>query len=88
MNPIGIAKTVAGVASSVGVGAIVKNAINMSTPDNITKLQKVSIVVGTFVLSGMIGEMATKYVNTQIDNTVEQFQQAKEAIVQIQTPES
>jgi hypothetical protein len=87
MNPIGIAKTVAGIASSVGVGAIVKNAINMSTPENVTKLQKASIFVGGIVLSGMVGEMATKYVNTTIDNTVEQFKDAKEAIVKIQPAE-
>jgi hypothetical protein len=88
MNPIGIVKTVAGVASSVGVGAIVKNIIITTTPENVTKLQKASIFIGSVVLSGMIGDMATKYVNTTIDNTVEQFKTAQEAIVQIQTPES
>ncbi len=71
MNPLNLLKAAVEIVVSVGVGAVVGNAIKASTPDSVTTLQKVMIGVGGFVLSGMVGDMATKYTSETIDDTVE-----------------
>lgn len=52
---------------SAGVGAIVKNAIKATTPEDIKKLSKLSVWVGSAVVSSMVAEAATKYTKEKID---------------------
>jgi cell division protein FtsX len=91
--PLSIAKTAAGIVTSLGAGAVVSNAIKASIPANSKTIQKISIGIGGFVLSSMVSEMATKYVNENIDSAVKQFQTAKDNIIVVtptpsETPES
>lgn len=88
MNPIALARTAAGLVVSAGAGAIVSNAIKASTPANAKIIQKISIGIGGFVLSNMIGDMATKYANDNIDTAVNTFKQAKEAVINPPVEES
>lgn len=80
MNAIPIAKMAAEIVVSFGAGAVVSNAIKMSTPANARRFQKVAIGVGGFVLSGMVGDYAVKYATENIDNLVTQYQAAKQVI--------
>lgn len=69
MNPLSLVKTVVEITVSVGVGAVVGNAIKASTPAKTHVVKRVAIGVGAFVLSSMVGDMATKYATDTIDET-------------------
>jgi hypothetical protein len=69
MNPLSLIKTAVEITVSVGVGAVVGNAIKASTPANVLVVKRVAIGVGAFVLSSMVGDMATKYATDTIDDT-------------------
>lgn len=77
MNPMTIVKSVVDLAVSAGAGAVVGNAIKQSTPANAKLVQKISIGVGGFVLSGLVGAQASKYATEQIDTTIEQIKAVK-----------
>lgn len=77
MNPMTIVKGVVDLAVSAGAGAVVGNAIKMSTPADAKKIQKISIAVGGFVLSGLVGAQASKYATEQIDTTLAQIKEVK-----------
>ena len=70
MKKIEILKASVGIIVSVGVGAIVGNGIKSTTPDSVGTIKKVCIGIGAMVLSSMIGDQATKYTETKIDNAV------------------
>lgn len=76
MKKLDILKSATGLIVSAGAGAVVGNAIKASTPADIKTIQKVLVGVGGFVLSGMAGEMASKYVNATIDETAENLSDA------------
>jgi len=80
MNAIGILKTAAELVVSVGVGAVVGNAIKISTPVDAKILQKVSIGIGAFVLSNMVGDYAAKYTTKNIEDGIAEFKKAKDAV--------
>lgn len=65
-------KTGLSVVVSVGVGAIVNNAVKSTTPVTTKGLTKLCVVVGTFVLGSMFSEKATKYTDEKIDEAVNQ----------------
>lgn len=77
MDPINILKGVTTLVVSTGVGAIVKNAVKATTPEDIKKFSKISIVVGSAVVSSMVADNATNYVRDQIDKGVKTFKDAK-----------
>jgi hypothetical protein len=70
MNKIELAKTIGGIIVSVGVSAIVGNAIKITTPAGIGAIKGACMSVGAMVLSSMISEHATKYTETKIDEAV------------------
>jgi hypothetical protein len=80
MNAYPLIKLAADLLVSIGAGAVVSNAIKVSTPENAKAIQKIAIGVGGFVLSGMAGEMAVKYTDQNIDNAVDQFKAAKDKV--------
>lgn len=66
-----VIKTVAVVATSIGIATVVKNAIDATTPINITPIGKVVVWIGGFVLTGILGDMAGSYVSKTIDDVAE-----------------
>lgn len=86
INIGGIARLAAGSVVSTGVGALVGNAIRQSTPADTKKYRKIAIFVGGFVVSSMVAEAAVNYVNKNIDDGIQQFKDAKEAVVNIRVP--
>ena len=70
MKKITIAKTVVGLTTSVGVGAIIANIIKTTTPVPVGLIMKVCMFVGGTVLSGLVSDQATTYTDDKIDETV------------------
>lgn len=67
MNKIAIVKSVAGVITSLGAGAVVGNAIKATTPENLKTANAVLVGVGSFVIGGMVADAASNYVKKGID---------------------
>jgi len=72
MKKLELLKSAAGFVVSVGVGAIVGNAVQSTTPDTTGTFKKVCVCVGSFVLASMIKHEAVKYTENKIDDTVVQ----------------
>ena len=60
-------KLIGGAAVSTGVGAVTKNLIKMTTPNDISKLTKACITFGGIVVGGLAGKAASN----QLGNTVD-----------------
>ena len=73
MKKIDMIKKIGTLVVSVGVGAIVGNAIKATTPSSINTINRVCIGIGAFVLTGMVGGMAAKYTEEQINETVNEI---------------
>lgn len=71
MKKLDLLKAGAEIVVSIGVGAIVGNAVVFTTPLTTKTVQKICIKVGSIVLSGMIGDKAADYVGAKIDSGAE-----------------
>ena len=61
--------------TGIGVGLISDEALKKVTPKNLSKAKEVAIKVGGFVLSSMIIDKATDYVEEQFDDQVDKFKE-------------
>jgi prefoldin subunit 5 len=80
MNALSIFKTVAELAIATGVSSIVSNASKAAVPENARLIKKISIGIGTFVLSNMVADQAVKYTQDKIDKGLEEIEKTKAAI--------
>lgn len=80
MKKLELIKTGVGIIVSVGVGGIVSNAIKSTTPDTAGTIKKVCIGIGSFVISSMLTDEATKYTDKKIDETVNQIKETIESV--------
>lgn len=71
MKKLEAIKSVAALVVSIGVGAIVSNIVKGTTPSNAKTLLRVCVAIGSFVLTGLVSEAATKYTEKTIDETVD-----------------
>lgn len=60
-------------AVSLGVGAVVGNAVKHVTPDSLNIAQKVVMGVGSFVISSAVSDIACKYATDKFDDSVKTF---------------
>jgi len=67
MDKVEIAKTVSGLAISIGVESIISNAVKATTPEDTKTLNKVCTFVGVIVISGIVGKIAVEYAEDKID---------------------
>lgn len=70
MNKLEFVKAGAEIVVSIGVGAIVGNAVMLTTPPGTKAIMKLCIKAGKLALSGMASDKATDYVEEQIDGVV------------------
>lgn len=76
MNKIDMAKGAAKFVVSIGVGAIVTNAVAFTTPIVATGLlMKGAIGVGSLVLSSMLSDKASEYTDEKIDEIVDEVKE-------------
>ena len=66
---------------SIGVSAIINNAIKANTPSTVGILSKICIIVGGVFLSGAVCEKVVDYTEKTIDKTLEDV---KERVLLIQ----
>lgn len=71
MKKLELIKAGIGLVVSVGVGAIVGNVVKATTPADVKTLTKLCIAAGSLVLTGVAGDMASKYTEEQIDSVVD-----------------
>lgn len=80
MKKIELLKTGAEIVVSIGVGAIVGNAVIFTTPLKVKAVQKACISVGSFVVSSMVSDKASDYVKDKIEDIKEAFKGNKDEI--------
>jgi len=73
MNLVKNISTVVKFVASIGVGAVIKNAIEKSTPENTSTVNKLSVWVGTTVICGVVNDLAGKYVENEINGVLDMF---------------
>lgn len=71
MNKLDIFKGITEVAVSIGVGAIVGNAIKITTAPDTKNYKKVAIWFGGYVLSHMVSQVASNYAVNEIDKVAD-----------------
>lgn len=84
MKKLELLKAGAEIIVSVGVGAIVGNAVIFTTPLKTKAFQGLAIKAGSFVLSSMASDKATEYVGTKIDAAAD----AVKGFITIETPKN
>jgi len=75
-----LAKSAATLVASAGVGAIVTNAIKATTPDDLKIATKITVVVGTFVASRAVADVASNFCAKQIDQVTDGIKQIRTTI--------
>lgn len=71
----GITSFVAG----AGAGSIAGSAAKTFIPSDANIVKKVACVVGTFAISGIVSDAASKYTSNYIDDTAAQIHEVKKA---------
>lgn len=64
----------------IGSGAIVSNLVKHTTPVGTNPLMRVAVGIGTLVVSNMVGDAASKYVERTVEETVADIKEAAEDI--------
>lgn len=81
MDAIQTTKTITEFVGSIGVGAVVGNVIKSTTPANLKLVPKISVGVGAFVLTNVLGDLAAKALSNNIDEVVKGVRRLKETTV-------
>lgn len=77
MNKINMLKKSTGLVASIGVGAVVANAVKATSPTDPKIVPKILIGVGGYVLGCILSDKAAEYTDTQIDEVVDAVSKAK-----------
>lgn len=77
MNPQLINTLISAIVST-GAGAVVGNAVKLTTPVAVTPLNKALITVGSVTLSSLVGGQAAKHAVAQVNQTVNQLKALKD----------
>ena len=68
MNLFAIAKPVLSLATSMGVGTVVGNAVKATTPAALKTSQKVLVGIGGVAVSTIASHLAQSHIEQQVDN--------------------
>lgn len=86
MNKLDIFKSAVTFAASVGVGAVVTNAVKATTPADLKTLNRIAVVVGSTAVSYVASEGASKFFGNYVDELTEMIQNVKDGLNE--TPKS
>lgn len=75
-----LAKSAVTLVASVGVGAVVTNAIKATTPEDLKIASKIAVVLGTFVASRAVADSASTFCAKQIDQVASGIEQIKSVV--------
>lgn len=79
-NPQKVTKLVVTGVASWGAGVVVKNAITVTTPADLTTMKKVGVVVGGFAIAGIVGDAASKHTGDLVDSVFDAYEQIKKGV--------
>lgn len=63
-------KNAVSIVATAGVGTVVENIIKKTTPENVSRLNKVCIKIGSFVIGAMVSDQVEKYLDPKIDTVM------------------
>lgn len=75
-DKIAIARTITGLIAGRSVGNVVTKAVKHSVPTN-NNIEKIELVIGSAVLSGMVADKAITWTTTKFDETVESIRELR-----------
>ena len=61
-------KTIIGLTTSIGVGQVVQNIVEATTPNNLSKVKKITTIVGGMAVGAVLGNLASEYAEEQFDS--------------------
>ncbi len=61
-------KTIIGLTTSIGVGQVVQNIVEATTPDNLSKVKKITTIIGGMAVSAVLSNLASEYAEEQFDS--------------------
>lgn len=79
-------KSVVTLIASVGVGAVVTNAVKATTPPDLKVLNKLAVLVGTMAASHTVADAASSYFGNTIDEWAEAINKVKDELNSDQEP--
>lgn len=77
MNALPLVKFVAEGIASIGVGAVVNNAIKATTPEDLTRYQTYAVAVGSVVIGGIASKAASNYATETVNSVAGFFKKTK-----------
>lgn len=78
MTKLETVKTAAKLVVSIGVGAVVGNAVKATSPNDMKAITKLAVMLGGCVLGSMVSDKAADYTEEKIDETVETIKEGIE----------
>ncbi|MFA5657582.1 MAG: hypothetical protein WDA37_12640 [Dysgonamonadaceae bacterium] len=69
-----VVKMVGGLVISIGVGAVATNLIRATTPEDVKKVTKICIGVGSFFVAGMTASAASNKFEGTMDSIIKAVQ--------------
>ena len=61
-------KTIIGLTTNIGVGQVVQNIVEATAPNNLSKVKKITTIVGGMAVSAVLGSLASEYAEEQFDS--------------------
>lgn len=80
LNPHTVTKLAATGVASWGAGVVVKNAIKVTTPADLSSMKKIGVVVGGFAIAGIVGDAAAKHTGDLVDVVFDAYEQVKQGV--------
>ena len=77
-----VSKAVVGIVAGAGAGKVVELAIKSVTPNNISKVNKVLVTIGSFGIGGLVSTAVARQTQNEIDEIADvvKFHEMKHAI--------
>lgn len=88
MNIVPIIKLAASGVTALGTGAVVGNLVKATTPTDISKVQKVIATAGSFVVGGVLADLASRYVEGEIQQIADAITLARQTKSTVNLKES
>ena len=66
-------KTIISLTTSIGVGQVVQNIVEATTPNNLSKVKKITTIVGGMAVSAVLSNLASEYAEKQLDSIINTF---------------
>lgn len=80
MKKLELLKSAITLVASIGVGAVVTNAVKSTTPADLKTLNKIAVVVGSTAVSYVASDGAAKYFGNYVDELTEMINNVKDGL--------